>query len=370
MTAAFQFANGVLYQGDVLAVLRSLPDQSAHCCVTSPPYFGLRDYGVEGQIGLEATPEEYISRLMGVFIEVRRVLRDDGTVWLNIGDSYAGSGKGGNYLKGKQASNRGSQSIGSLYTSNLISRKNRIKTVFQQAGSVKKKDLIGISWMLAFALREEGWYLRQDIIWSKPNPMPESVTDRCTRSHEHIFLMSKKSRYYFDQKEILEPISTATVARLRQDIANQNGSNRVPGKTNGPMKAVSRSGNKEHKDATRRGRPSGSGSNLCGSIPWEGAMRNKRDVWIVTTRPYKGAHFATFPHDLIRPCILAGCPERGVVIDPFFGTGTVGEVAQKFGRKWVGIELVPEYCELARERIGDCSRDSYECPSGDRGLHD
>jgi len=257
--------------GDCIASMKTIPDKSIHTCVTSPPYFGLRDYGHDGQIGLEDTPDAFISRLVEVFREVRRVLRDDGTLWLNLGDSYAGSGKGpsGNLGKANDERNMTHTKVSSLVPVGL-----------------KPKDLIGIPWRVALALQADGWYLRQDIIWHKPNPMPESVTDRCTKSHEYVFLLSKSPRYYFDNEAIKEPVASSSVRRLAQDVENQVGSSRVHGKTNGAMKAVG-----------------------------DGKTRNKRSVWTVTTKPFKGAHFATFPPDLIEPCILAGCPPAGKMCD-------------------------------------------------------
>jgi DNA modification methylase len=291
-----------IFFGDCVQSLKALPEKFVNTCVTSPPYFGLRDYGHEGQIGLESTPAEYISKMVEVFREVRRVLRDDGTLWLNIGDSYSDSGivnTGKREGKGKA--------------------ETRIRP--KQCG-LKPKDLIGIPWMLAFALRTDGWWLRQDIIWHKPNPMPESVTDRCTKAHEYLFLLSKSERYYFDHELIKEPVAESTKSRLQQDVAGQEGSTRVPGKTNGNMKAV---GNAE--------------------------TRNRRDVWTVSTKPYKGAHFATFPPDLITPCVLAGCPPEGIVLDPFMGSGTTAMVAMTHGRRYVGCELNPAYEPLQNERI-------------------
>jgi DNA modification methylase len=270
--------------GDALSQLKKLEDGSVNTCITSPPYWGLRDYGVGGQLGLENTPEEYVENLVNIFREVRRVLKDDGTLWLNLGDSYAGSGKGrngdGSHGLGsiKQASNRGAV--------NGILRKN-------DTGKLKPKDLVGIPWRVAFALQADGWYLRQDIIWHKPNPMPESVKDRCTKAHEYIFLLSKSQKYYFDSEAIKEPTTDK----------------RAPGN------------------------------------------RNKRSVWTVTTKPFKGAHFATFPLDLIEPCVLAGSPKGGVVLDPFFGSGTTGVVAEKNERRCVGIELNADYVKLAITRI-------------------
>lgn len=301
-----------ILNGDCRDVLKTMADQSVHCCVTSPPYFGLRDYGHGGQIGLEPTPDEFVNELVQVFREVRRVLRDDGTLWLNLGDSYAGSGKcrwadGNSYATGKQATHKGT---------------TEGKLVKAVTPDCKPKDLIGIPWMVAFALRADGWFLRQDIIWNKPNPMPESVTDRCTKAHEYIFLLSKSPQYYFDCEAIKEPLANSSVQRLSQNIDAQVGSNRVPFKTNGPMKAV---GNKE--------------------------TRNKRSVWTVTTKPFKGAHFATFPPDLIEPCILAGCPEGGTVLDPFGGSGTTGLVSHQHKRNCILIELNPDYVGIAEKRV-------------------
>jgi DNA modification methylase len=322
----------------------------AQTCVTSPPYFGLRDYGHEGQIGLEQTPEEYIKAMVEVFRCVWDVLEDDGTLWLNIGDSYAGSGKGRNadgthQEGGKQGTNKGTI-LGSL-----------IKT---DAPECKPKDLIGIPWMLAFALRADGWYLRQDIIWHKPNPMPESVQDRCTKAHEYIFLLSKSQKYYFDNEAIAEPLAASSVARLAQPtLAQQAGSDRVPGKTNGNMKAVGPrfGGNKYGDDDSEKSRTK-SGNEWAGN---ETGRRNKRSVWTVTTKPYKGAHFATFPPDLIEPCILAGAPAGGVVIDPFMGSGTTAAVALQHGRQYLGCELKPEYGPLQQNRI-DVYRSLFDAP--------
>jgi DNA modification methylase len=353
-----------ILQGDCRAVLRTLPDESVHCVVTSPPYFGLRDYGVAGQIGLEPTPDEFVDALVDVFREVRRVLRADGTVWLNLGDSYnaynGGAGPSSSLSKGAQTEARPKLESGYGL---------RFK-------GLKPKDLIGIPWRVAFALQADGWYLRQDIIWAKPNPMPESVRDRCTKSHEYLFLLAKSERYYYDAEAISEPVTDTTIERVSQPtLRDQAGSDRVPGKTNGPMKAVvrkdqtghngraiqsgfasqashggiiKRSGNKARKDATERGCPE---SGVAGSVPWEGTTRNKRSVWIVTTKPFSGAHFATFPPDLIEPCVLAGCPAGGTVLDPFGGAGTTGLVADRHGRNAVLIELNPAYAEMARKRI-------------------
>lgn len=292
-----------IFFGDCIESMKQLPAGIAHTCVTSPPYFGLRDYGHEGQIGLEPTPDEFVAKLVAVFREVRRVLRDDGTLWLNLGDSYAAnrsyqvpSTKGG-------AKHSDSQSAG-----------GKGSTV---PDGLKPKDLIGIPWRVAFALQADGWYLRQDIIWHKPNPMPESVTDRCTKSHEYIFLLSKKEKYYFDHEAIKE-------------------------------KAIG-------------GAPAGNKSGYKGRIQKEGwsfdpersrpEYRNCRSVWTVTTKPYKGAHFATFPPDLITPCVLAGAPPEGIVLDPFMGSGTTAMVAVTHGRRYIGCELNPDYEPLQDARI-------------------
>lgn len=332
-----------IYHGDCLDILKTLPDQSVNCCVTSPPYYSLRDYGVEGQIGLEDTPEEYVQKMVEVFREVRRVLRDDGTLWLNIGDSYA-AGKTGRDDQQK------------FYTRTHGYKSKALE--FCQArvvpNGLKPKDLIGIPWMLAFALRADGWYLRQDIIWSKPNPMPESVTDRCTKSHEYIFLLSKSKKYHYDHEAIRTPLKDQSIARLAQDIDKQRGSDRVPGKKNGSMKSVSR----KNSSATRIMAGSGSINHdgKSGYFDSEGHLlvrstANKKSVWTVPTQPFKQAHFATFPEDLIKPCILAGCPEGGIVLDPFMGAGTTGLVALTCHRNFVGIELNPEYIDIANRRI-------------------
>lgn len=324
------------YNMDALTGLKHLDTGSVNCCVTSPPYYGLRDYGVDGQIGLESTPEEYISRMVGVFREVWRTLRDDGTLWINMGDSYARSGMGAaNYpdkTGKKQLTNKGS-----------MSAKGRAGLRFE---GMKPKDMIGIPWMLAFALRADGWYLRQDIIWAKPNPMPESVTDRCTKSHEYIFLFSKSPHYYFDAETIAEPVTESTKKRLHQDVEHQEGSSRVPGKSNGNMKAVAPryGGNKYTAD------PETFFRTKSGNAYVYHAKRNKRDVWTVSTKPFKEAHFATFPPELIKPCILAGCSEGGTVCDPFMGSGTTLVTANELDRNGIGFDINPDYCEMANKR--------------------
>lgn len=319
-----------IIHGNALAVLKTLKDNCIQCCVTSPPYWGLRDYGVTGQLGLEKSPQEYVAALVEIFREVRRVLKPDGTLWLNLGDSYAGSGRGGNPDAGtKQGTNKGSQTIGVLYGrehESAVTERQRITAQFDalKSNGIKPKDLVGIPWRVAFALQQDGWYLRQDIIWAKPNPMPESVRDRCTKAHEYLFMLSKSPKYYFDPDAIAEPTTESTKSRLAQPtLTEQHGSDRVPGKTNGAMKAV---GNSE--------------------------TRNRRSVWTITTKPFKEAHFATFPPDLVEPCILAGSPESSVVLDPFAGSGTVGMVANKLNRHAILIELNQDYVEMAKRRCG------------------
>lgn len=328
--------------GDCIEMMRTLPDQSVHTCITSPPYFGLRDYGVDGQIGLEASPREFIESLVAVFREVRRVLRDDGTLWVNLGDSYASGGRGGG---GRYMAERGDgawQGKGDA-------------TGWRSApAGWKHKDLLGLPWRLAIALQDEGWYLRQDIIWHKPNPMPESIKDRCTKAHEYLFLLSKGPRYYFDQDAIREPAMASTLTRWNQDLAAQVGSDRVPGKKNGTMKAVGRSKrNSFARDTKYSGGEHGqTGQHRSGrdDIDYD-ETRNKRSVWTVATASFKGAHFATFPPDLIRPCVLAGSPRGGMVLDPFGGAGTTALVAMQEGRQSVICELNPEYAALARQRL-------------------
>lgn len=368
-----------VHTGDCATVLADLPPDSVNCCVTSPPYWGLRDYGVDGQLGLEPTPEEYVARMVAVFREVRRVLRDDGTLWLNLGDSYAANVSAGPAQSGKENGKRAERMFNGGYRA--------------LSPGIKPKDLVGIPWRVAFALQADGWYLRSDIIWSKPNPMPESVRDRPTKAHEYLFLFAKGQRYWYDAEAVAERVEPSSIARLTQPtIEQQAGSTRVPGKTNGPMKAVGTT-----------------------------TTRNRRTVWTVTTQPFSGAHFAVMPEKLVEPCVLAGCPPKacavcgspwvrvverkkppavdpssldrygtgdagvhrkvggqyqkwldahpamtigwqptctcdaetapGTVLDPFTGSGTVGVVAARLGRDFVGIELNPEYAEMARRRI-------------------
>jgi len=282
--------------GDCRARLAELDAGSVNTCVTSPPYFGLRDYGHAGQIGLENTPAAFVAEMVAVFREVRRVLRDDATLWINLGDSYAGGGSIGRNDAGRDIGGGGNK-LGSGNPGHQGTR--------GAVRGLKPKDLIGIPWRVAFALQADGWYLRQDIIWAKPNPMPESVRDRCTKAHEYVFLLSKGPRYYFDADAIAEPLGAASVALLAQNVE---------------------------------------AGDLIGT-------RNKRSVWTVAAQPFREAHFATYPPELIEPCILAGCPEGGTVLDPFGGAGTTGLVADRLQRNAVLIEINPEYAEIARKRL-------------------
>jgi len=278
--------NGTMWeikQGDAIEVLKTIPDQSINTCVTSPPYWGLRDYGIDGQVGIEETPEEYVAKMVEVFREVKRVLRNDGTLWLNLGDSYAGNCS--------QASNNGRAGFGNP-RERLVNRKGE---------GLKPKDLVGIPWRVALALQADGWYLRSDIIWHKPNPIPESVKDRPTKAHEYIFLLSKSPRYYYDYEAIKEPVTSKQL----------------------------------------------------------GSTRNRRSVWTVPTRPFPEAHFATFPPELIEPCVLAGCPIGGVVLDPFVGSGTTLLVATRHHRRSIGIELNPEYIKIAERRLKQIQDDCH-----------
>jgi DNA modification methylase len=340
-----------IHNYNCLEGLKLLDDNSVDCCVTSPPYWGLRDYGMDEQIGLEKTPEEYVATMVQLFHEVKRVLKPEGTLWLNLGDSYVGGkgqsgSRGGEYQEERnengESLNKGYQTLGGRKETRPTDDRQMMKL-----SNLKPKDLVGIPWMTAFALRADGWYLRQDIIWHKRNPMPESVTDRCTKSHEYIFLMSKSQRYYFDYEAIRTPMAESSIARLSQDIENQEGSDRVPGKTNGKMKAVA------HKTAITPGQtPQTKALNRMDGIKdpiYEYA--NKRDVWTVNTKPYKEAHFAVYPEELIVDCIKAGCPKDGIILDPFMGSGTTAVVARKLDRNFIGFELNPKYIKIADKRL-------------------
>jgi DNA modification methylase len=307
--------NTKILNGDCIEMMRTLPEKSINCCVTSPPYYGLRDYGHEGQIGLEETPDAFVQKLVEVFREVKRVLKDDGTLWLNLGDSYVGTGAKGEHKDPKHPEGRNAQSD--------TPKNNKV-------AGLKSKDLIGIPWRVAFALQSDGWYLRQDIIWHKPNPMPESVQDRCTKAHEYIFLLSKEANYYFDAKAIQEVAKYSCITGMDgsgfKPPQNFNGKHRGGSETLPTRKTID-------------GEDSG--------------FRNRRSVWMVATKPYSGAHFATYPPELIRPCILAGCPKGGVVLDPFGGSGTTAAVANEEGRDAVLCELNPEYISLINKRLSE-----------------
>ena len=301
--------------GDALEMLRTLPDNSVHCCITSPPYYALRDYGAEGQIGREDTPAQYVARLTEVFSEVWRVLRPNGTLWLNIADTYCGTGSKGDHLDPKNPSGRNGQCV----------------SLAQRVENVKAKDMLGIPWMLAFALRDHGWYLRSDIIWQKANPMPESCKDRPSRCYEHVFLLTKSRSYYYDAAAIAEPVAESTPMRMRRKFGKNKYSAGIPGQAH------------QHLNDYR---PNGYAEE---DIP---LLRNKRDVWQINSVPYKGAHFAAYPPKLVETCLLAGCPQDGIVLDPFLGSGTTAAVAKQMGRHYIGIELNPDYCALAEQRIG------------------
>ena len=302
--------NTILH-GDALNILKSMKSGAINCIITSPPYYGLRDYGEEGQLGLEKTPEEYVQKLVEILHEARRVLSDDGTLWLNLGDSYCGTGNKGDYRDPKYAAGRNGQKV----------------AVNNKIAWIKSKDMTGIPWMVAFALRADGWYLRQDIIWAKPNPMPESVKDRCTKSHEYIFLLSKSPKYYFDADAIAEDAKPDNTVRDRDSTKLNN----TPGRTK-----------------------------MAGLKTNSYEKRNKRDVWTISTQPFKGSHFATFPIRLIEPCVLAGCPSGGIVLDPFFGSGTTGLAARKHNRNYIGIEINLEYVELANKRLSGLFDTDFE----------
>ena len=354
--------------GDALTELRKLPDGSVNCCVTSPPYWGLRDYGtakweggnsdcahlvggqvqdtkwpgaitsgqrpgvdasicrkcgarrIDSQLGLEKTPEQYVARMVEVFREVRRVLRSDGTLWLNLGDSYAANGARRNN-NGEGASTMG-------WPGQRKETLNKAAKMVLPAvhSGLKPKDLVGIPWRVAFALQADGWWLRQDIIWAKPNPMPESVRDRCTKAHEYIFMLTKSARYWYDAEAIKEPNTPGTIHRL---------------KSGGPVMPIG-SGPKQSQLGNNHGGP---------EFIITSGLANRRSVWTITTKPYAEAHFATFPPEIPELCIKAGCPKGGKVLDPFFGAGTTGLVAMRLGREFIGVDLSPAYCEMARKRI-------------------
>ncbi|KWW37881.1 DNA modification methylase [Cupriavidus metallidurans] len=365
------------YQGDCRRVMRSLIADGVRvqCIVTSPPYWGLRDYGVDGQLGLEASLPEFITSMVEVFDLCRQLLTDDGTLWLNMGDSYAGT-RGAAWGPSPAATEARAMIASRRRDDAPIPRSD------VRVEGLKPKDLVGQPWRLAFALQDAGWWLRQDIIWHKPNPMPESVRDRCTKAHEYLFLMTKSEKYFYDQQAVLEPVSSNTHARLSQDVQAQVGSTRANGgaKTNGNMKAVGRTPagwatgtDRKHEEidgrytAKRKVYP-GTGvgfgrgydaepkPRVKNNASFNQAMaimpteRNRRSVWTIPTQSYSGAHFATFPEALVEPCILAGSRPGDIVFDPFMGSGTVASVAQRLGRRWLGAELNPDYISLQTER--------------------
>lgn len=295
-----------VYLGNAIEIVKTFPNESINCVVCSPPYYGLRDYCCDGQIGLEETPEDYIGKLVDLFRGIRRVLKKDGTIWVNLGDSYAGN---------CSRASKGRAGFGA-----------EREGVFKKCGGLAPKQLIGIPWRFAFAMQADGWYLRQDIIWNKSNPMPESVTDRCTKAHEYIFLLSKSEKYYFDNVAIQEEAISQNDPRIG--------------------KLFDYGIKRKEKNKFLQGSFCSLKTNDDGIV-----VRNKRDVWTVNLKPIKEAHFATYPEELIVPCILAGCPEKGVVLDPFMGSGTTGIVARKLNRNFVGCELNPEYYKMATSRI-------------------
>lgn len=339
-----------IINADVMDGLAQLDDESVHCVVTSPPYWGLRDYGVDGQIGLEATPAEFVARMVEVFREVRRVLRKDGTCWMNLGDSYAGSW-GAQY--------RGDEYPGGLEGTSPIQARSIKASVREQSGTgslkrtpgLKSKDLIGVPWRVALALQDDGWWLRSDIIWSKPNPMPESVTDRPTKAHEYVFLLTKSERYFYDAEAIREvaetddtrrPYGSAGVIDPRGRDAQGNGK---------PRTGIGSKGNAHgFRGGSYVGGEPGKRTST-GNGPNETLSRNKRSVWSIATAPFPEAHFATFPPELPEICIKAGCPVGGTVLDPFGGAGTTGLVADRLQRNAILIELNPEYAAMAERRI-------------------
>ena len=322
--------------GDCRVTLPTLPERSVRCCVTSPPYWGLRDYGHGDQIGLESTPDAYVAEMVAVFREVRRVLTDDGTLWLNLGDSYCNTNGFARASKEYQRKGR-----------NDAPANDRNLDALHGAG-FKTKDLIGIPWRVAFALQADGWYLRSDIIWNKPNPMPESVTDRPTKAHEYVFLLSKSAQYYYDAAAIAEPVAPSTVSRLAQDVDAQEGSHRVPGKTNGAMKAVPpRFGGSKYGDNAASHHRTASGN----AYEIGDGTRNARTVWSITTKPYSGAHFATMPPELAERCVKAGSAAGDTILDPFGGAGTTALVADRLGRDAILCELNPTYAGLAEQRV-------------------
>lgn len=332
-----------IHLGDTLEIMRTWPDAFVQCAVTSPPYWGLRDYGVIGQLGLESTPEEYTAKMVEIFREVRRVLKDDGVLWLNLGDSY-------------------NNTSGFSRASKDYFREGRIggsadKKALKHS-EIKVKDIVGIPWMVAFALRADGWYLRQDIIWSKPNPMPESVTDRCTKAHEYLFMLTKSARYYYDNEAIKEKCSESQIGRIRDDVVGgtshkERGQHSEGGryKTLPDCQTNIRKLRDKQRGHDRRHNGFNDRWDAMTKDEQCQGVRNKRSVWTVATQPFKEAHFATFPQKLIEPCILAGSRSGDTILDPFMGAGTTGLVACRYNRHFIGCELNAEYKAIADKRI-------------------
>jgi DNA modification methylase len=309
--------------GDVRTRLAEIPDDSIQSCITSPPYWGLRDYGHDGQIGLEQTPDEYVTEMVAVFREVRRVLADDGVLWLNLGDSYNGSG--GNHQPHHKNDTGFQGKIGA----------EKHKGKGRNIQTLKPKDLVGIPWRIAFALQADGWYLRQDIIWHKPNPMPESVTDRCTKSHEYLFMLTKSAKYYFDNEAIRERGAMSAGDSAGSPQRNTKETHGLGGGNTGMTKAKQK---------------------LAAELAEKGySTRNKRSVWTIPTKPFRGAHFAVMPEALVEPCILASSRQDDTILDPFTGSGTVAVVALRHERNFIGTELNPEYVNIAKQRISDAN---------------
>ena len=333
-----------ILQGDCLTRLAEMPSDSFDCIVTSPPYWGLRDYGVEGQMGLESTLTGYLDAMTSVCRELRRVLKPGGTFWLNIGDSYCSTDKWG----GGKSGNTGKHTR----TENGDVPSWAVRTKKEPQVGLKPKDLCMVPNRLAIRLQDDGWYVRSEIIWHKPNPMPESVTDRPTSAHEKLWLLTKSAKYFYDAESIREPLKDSSVSRLSQDVASQTGSVRANGgaKTNGAMRAVARV-DKQRGHSRRHGGFNDRWHAMTKSEQQAGGA-NARNVWTIAPHPFKGAHFATFPPDLVERCIKAGCPPGGSVLDPFGGAGTTGLVAERLGRNAALIELNPTYIAIMRERLG------------------
>lgn len=354
-----------ILQGDWVGELFFIPDKTFHCCVTSPPYWGLRNYGVDGQIGQENTPEEYTQKLVDGFREIRRVLCDDGTLWLNLGDSYASTGKN---RTPEQATANSTLQGSTRCQESILSQKLKI------VSGLKPKDLVGIPWMVAFALRADGWYLREEIIWHKPNPMPESVTDRCTRSHEYIFHLSKSKRYYHDHLAIKNSPSPDLIKQVEDGYNGHAIKDYLESSVQDASATKSRIiDNARKRIDKQRGhgrRHAGFNDKWDALTPAEQALlgSNKRSVWTVAPANFRGAHFATFPPKLIEPCILAGCPVGGNVLDPFGGSGTTAQVCHELGRNCTLIELNPEYISLIRNRLGNQISPDLSPPLGSRAA--